>query len=495
MHRLRGDALEAAVGDFHRPACLLECRHVRPQRGAECIAQRDRAAVLVLLGEFSGQQVQLLARELAKVVATLGRAPDQLFQLVAGRIAAPCDCRRERIHLRLVLSGRVVDERKGGVHEPALRFDHRAERGEEHLEKRGELRMQDRERWLQEGLDGVVAQRLDRHVALDVGEAGLELREDVLGRAEEVGVERRALRDMVPLRLRERVGRLVDLAADGRHLAAGELALLSRGKVVDATGKRRERDAEVGRDLRRVVHLHRLRRQERRERLAEALDIRRVIECLLRHVGEIAEERLDLRGAAVVPEHRLVEGGLHGGRRVFRKLVDRLHELLGKSCQSVESGLDRLACRVASVPFETAVPVLCHRGGDLAARKLADCLERRLRLRGGLVDRFARRPGKPGGRRLERLGVNGLHDRLRRLEEHRVQLGGDAVRLVEPRVRDRRPVFSDAVDVQRAERVSARLEVFNLRQFDWQRPVAAADHAESPVSAHGYLVSLASLMP
>ena len=291
---------------------------------------------------------------------------------------------------------------------------------------------------------------------------------------------------MVPFRLRERVGRLVELALDGRRLSCGELALLGRrGEVVDAAGERRKRDAEVGRDLLRAVHPERLRRDERGERLVEARSDLGVVHGLLRHVGELADERLDLRGAAVVPEHRLLERGPHGGGCAAGKRVDRLRELLRKLRLRVESGLDRLADRGALVPHEAVAIVLDKRGGDLAARELSDRLVGPLRSRGGLVNRLARRLGESGDRRLELLGVDRLRDRLGRLEEHRVQLGGEAAGLVEPSVRDSRLALP-VLDVQRAALAGAWVKLLDLRQLDGKRLVhAARDDAESSVSAHG----------
>ena len=322
MLRLRLDGPELAVGEIHRVERLLGRRQVDPQRGVEIRYEPTRAAFLVPRGKILDQPLHFLDREIFQVVVLRGRFVRELRQFVGNLARDGRNGRSELVHLPPVRVGRVLDELEGDLPEPPLRPDRRAERGEEHLEKRGELRLKERDVGRREGRVGEVAQRAERNTAPDVGEARLEILKNAPGRGEEVRVERRPLLDMVPFRLRERVGSLVELALDGRRLSCGELALLGRrGEVVDAAGERRKRDAEVGRDLLRAVHPERLRRDERGERLVEARGDLGVVHGLLRHVGELADERLDLRGAAVVPEHRLLERGPHGGGSAALKLV------------------------------------------------------------------------------------------------------------------------------------------------------------------------------
>ena len=245
-------------------------------------------------------------------------------------------------------------------------------------------------------------------------------------------VERRALRGVRRLRPREGVVRLVDLAADFRDLAVGKLALLHGREIVDALRKRHEGCAEVGGDLLRAVHLERLARDERFERLVETRVDRRVVPGLLRHVGEVADERLKLRGAAVGLKHRLHECVPRAGARVVRQGIQRIVEQFRKICLRVKRGLDRLADRVGLVPVKAAFLVLDEGIGDLSARELVDGLKRRLGLLRGPFDRLARRLVETCGDEgvLEGLGVNRRRSRLRRPEEHRVQVGGEPVRLV-----------------------------------------------------------------
>ena len=485
--RLGLDGPERAVGELQRVERLRGRCQVGLQRLAELPHEPQRAAVLLLHGKLLDQRPQLRDRERGQVVVLRGGAVREALQLVGDLARVPRQGRGELVHLPPVRVGRVRDELEGELPEPPLGPDHLAERGEEHPQERGELRLQERDVGRREGRDGEVGQRLERHAALDVREARPARLDLVAGRAEELGVERRALRGVVALRLRERVLRLVELAADVHRLAGVELALPGRGgEVVDAPSERRERVAEVGRDLLRAVHLERLRGDERGERPVEAGGGPGIVRGLLRQIGELADERFDLRGAAVVEEHRLLERGPHGGGRVARKRVDRLGELLRKLRLRVESGLDRLADGVALVPDEAAALVLRERVGDLAARELSDLPVGLLRGRGGLVDRLAKRLGEPGGRRLERLGVDRLGDRPGRLEEHRVQLGGDAAGLFEPGVRDGRLALP-GLGVRRAALAGAGIRLRDLGKLDGKRIVhAARDDAEASVSAHGF---------
>ena len=104
-------------------------------------------------------------------------------------------------------------------------------------------------------------------------------------------------------------------------------------------------DAEVGGDLLRAVHLERLARDERFERLVEARVDRRIASGLLRHVGEVADKRLKLRGAAVGLEHRLLKRAPYAGVRVGRHGIQRLPEQFRKLRLRIEGGFDRLAGR------------------------------------------------------------------------------------------------------------------------------------------------------
>ena len=238
--------------------------------------------------------------------------------------------------------------------------------------------------------------------------------------------------------------------------------------------------------LLRTVHLERLARDERFKRLVETRVDRRIVPGLLCHVGEVADERLKLRGTAVGLEHRLHDCVPRAGTRVRRQGILRRVEQLRKIRLRVKGGLDRLADRTGLVPVEVAFFVLGEGLGNLAARELVDGLERCLGLLRGAFDRLARRLVETCGDKgvLERLHVNRSRSRLRRPEEHRVQVGGKAVRLVEPGVGDLH-LGLVPLDVQGAALVFARLKFLDLRHGKGLRHLhAASDCAESAVSAH-----------
>ena len=243
------------------------------------------------------------------------------------------------------------------------------------------------------------------------------------------------------------------------------------------------------------MHLERLARDERFERLVETRVDRRVVPGLLRHVSEVADERLKLRGAAVGLEHCLHERVPCAGVRAGRQGIQRIVEQFRKVSLCVEGGLDRLADGAIRVPIEAGFLVLDEGIGDLAARELVDGLERRLGLLCGAFDQLARRLVETGGDEgvLEGLDVNRRRGRLRHPEEHGVQVGGKTVRMVETGVSDLHLTLV-ALDVQAAELVLARLKLLDFRQIKGLRHLnAASDCAKTAMSAHLFLLPVYSV--